>query len=440
MVGRRRGLGGVGRLKPERPFDALDQLAADAVVDLHADTPLHNLELAGDGSPGWAMRVWMRLIFLLGLLFPRVQHFTRHVTLDSLVLQGKGIQVFGIVTRGLPPFFEASLKAYVRGIARWAPDASADALCAWVAQAAWVHRQVEAHPDRLMFAPDGVAARAAILQGRVGVQMGIEGAFPFDPSATDVQTLRAFLSRPDNGLSLRFPRPSELELCEDGGLLRYARRLGVQYISLNHLASSCFAGSELWGNPERHVGITEAGLRLWQAMERSGLMLDLAHASQRAQREAVERILAGEFRLPLLVSHTLFALSGKRESWRTTAPEVLDAVAATGGMVGIIGARFLLPHGKGRDAAKMIHDIVDQMDLVRARVGVDHIGLGLDADGFVGLPFATLVEVASEVRAVMGKRGYSAGDVTKIFGGNYLHVLDRRDALDRSAEATSGKS
>ena len=406
-----------------RALDEWDLLALEATVDLHADTPLHNLTLEGNGHPGFAMRAWMGLMKALGVLFPRLRNFTRQVTLSSLAVDGRGLQVFCAVTRGLPPFYRSSHTLYTRGVARWRRGSVDTALNAWVAQAAWVYREVAAHPERLVLTPDFASAAAAMGAGKVAVQLGIEGAFPFDPTELDVGALRAFLP----ALGAEFPRPTEAELQAPGGLLRYARRLGVQYLSLNHLASSCFAGSDLRPNSKRGAGISESGRRLVKQAEEAGIMLDLAHASQRAQQDAVELVARGGYRLPLLVSHARVALAGEPLHWRMTRASVLEAVQMTGGIIGVMGARRFLPHGDSPDPRVVIRDIADQVDCVRARIGVDFVGLGLDADGFVGLPFATSAEVAAVLKIELRARGYSEAELLKIYGGNYLHVLRRAE-------------
>ena len=422
-----------GAAKPaapaERPHDKLDALfTRGGVVDLHADTALHNLPLAGNGKPSRMMRGFMGAMRGAGRVAPTYQNFTRHVTEDSLRAQHGGLQVFSAVTRGLPPAYRKSLELYARWFGKVPRVTTKSDVSLWLAQAAWVYGEVERHPDLLTLTPDLATAVDAIAQRKVGAQLAIEGAFPFEATARNTKAVQRFFADPRVPLPASFPRPTDAEL-EGTGLLRYARRIGVQYVSLNHLSSSCFAGSDMKPNKDRGAGLSEVGRQLIADSQGAGIMLDLAHASHAAQRDALAVVRAQKRPLPLLVSHAVFATTPKDASWRTSLPEVLDVVRETGGVVGIIGARVHLPHGSSRDPAAVVRDIVDQVDFVRARVGVDHIALGLDGDGFVGLSHATTQQVSAAVRAELGRRGYAKGDVAKIFGGNYLHVLERRDAL-----------
>ena len=423
--------GGVASAAPpaERPHDHLDALFTHGgVVDLHADTALHNLPLHGDGSPGRPMRAFMGTMRAAGWAAPKVRNFTRHVTEDSLRAQGGGVQVFSAVTRGLPPAYKKSAELYTRWFGKVPAATAKSDVALWLSQAAWVHGEVAKHPDLLALAPDLPSTVSAIQQRKVGAQLAIEGAFPFEPTPENAEAVRRFFADPNRALPATFPRPTAAEL-EGKGLLHYAQRIGVQYVSLNHLASSCFSGSDMWPNKARGAGLSDRGRRLIADAQDAGIMLDLAHASHQAQRDAIGVVRSQERPLPLLVSHAVFATKPADENWRTSLPEVLDVVRETGGVVGIIGARAHLPHGGSRDAEPVVADIVDQIDFVRARVGVDHVALGLDGDGFVGLSHATTQQVAESIRGELTRRGYSGGDVAKIFGGNYLHVLARRDAL-----------
>jgi len=415
----------------ERKPDRLDRLfERRGVVDLHADTALHGLELPGDGRPGRAMRAWMAILRATGKVLPKAQNFTRHVTAESLQKQGGGVQVFSAVTRGVAPAYKVSARLFARWFARFPRRATRSDVALWLEQAAWVYRQVEKSPDLLVLAPDFRSAVKAVKGGRVGAQLAVEGGFPFEPSRKNRRALRRFFADPRLDLPADFPRPTDDELTS-GNLLSYARRLGIQYIGLNHLASSCFSGSELRPNRRRGSGLSRLGRRFVADAWSAGIMIDLAHASRQAQRDVIELVRAAEEPLPLLVSHAVFSLDDPAGSWRTTLPEVLPAVRDTGGVVGIIGARVHLPHGGAREPGPVIADIADQIDYVRGQIGVDHIALGLDGDGFVGQAHATTGQVAEAVRAELIVRGYSSADIGKIFGGNYLHVLARRDRLLR---------
>jgi membrane dipeptidase len=69
---------------------------------------------------------------------------------------------------------------------------------------------------------------------------------------------------------------------------------------------------------------------------------------------------------------------------------------------------------------------------------VDHVGLGSDFDG---VPHAMVPEGVDDVAGFPAitlellRRGHSASDVTKIFGGNLLRVLSRAEGMASQSPA-----
>ena len=63
--------------------------------------------------------------------------------------------------------------------------------------------------------------------------------------------------------------------------------------------------------------------------------------------------------------------------------------------------------------------IVDHIDHVVKLVGLDHVGIGSDFDGIQ----STVADLPNLTKELL-RRGYSAGDVEKILGGNMLRVMD----------------
>lgn len=425
------GIGMVGA-KGGRALDALDMVAARAIIDLHADTPLHNLGLEGDGNPGFFMRVWMAFINFLAIFIPSLRNFFRHVTRETLDHEQRGLQVFSIATEGLPPFFRASHKAYTQLPANWPSHANDSPFNAFIFQAAWIYRESARHGDRIELGrgedgrPRGMTTTSevvgAIERNRIAVQIGIEGAFPLEVQADDLEAFRALRNNPNNQIPSDFPMPTDDEISTRAGRLAYMRRIGVMYIGLNHLNSSCFSGSDLFTAENQHMGLTEDGRALIRDFNQTGMILDLAHAGERAQIEAADLVAAGEYQLPVIVSHSVHQLPGTDYNWRMTHPRVLEAVRNTGGVVGIMFARTHLPN-------PTVQGIVDQIDAVVQRIGIDHIAFGSDADGFVGLPFQNLGDGYDQIITEMRRRGYSEEDIIKVRGGNYLHAMQRRDQI-----------
>ena len=90
---------------------------------------------------------------------------------------------------------------------------------------------------------------------------------------------------------------------------------------------------------------------------------------------------------------------------------MLNAIQKTGGTFGVFGATMYLGTKRPFFAAlwhwlvaffNPSHDGMEYIDAMIAqigfdyseRIGVDHVSLGMDGDGFVGLPFKNYAEMA----------------------------------------------
>jgi len=69
--------------------------------------------------------------------------------------------------------------------------------------------------------------------------------------------------------------------------------------------------------------------------------------------------------------------------------------------------------------------------------GVDHVGLGSDFDGVSGATPEGIDSAADLPKITQGllDRGYSAGDIHKILGGNTLHVFRDVERVSRQMQA-----
>ena len=73
--------------------------------------------------------------------------------------------------------------------------------------------------------------------------------------------------------------------------------------------------------------------------------------------------------------------------------------------------------------------LIDHIDYIVKLVGVDYVGLGSDFDGINVTP-QQLDDVTSYplVTKALVEKGYSAADIMKILGGNFLRVLKANEA------------
>ncbi|PSP55408.1 peptidase [Halobacteriales archaeon QS_1_67_19] len=168
--------------------------------------------------------------------------------------------------------------------------------------------------------------------------------------------------------------------------------------------------------PDTGPGLTDAGRELVRACNERGIVVDLAHLTAAGFRDA-----AAVSNDPLVVSHT--AAHERCPASRNLTDEQLDAVADSGGVVGItFAASSLRADGRG-DPDTPISTLVDHVEYVADRIGVEHVALGSDFDG------ATIPESVGDatglpdVVAALRSRGFDDAAVRKIARDNWLRVV-----------------
>jgi len=80
-----------------------------------------------------------------------------------------------------------------------------------------------------------------------------------------------------------------------------------------------------------------------------------------------------------------------------------------------------------------VKDAVDHIDHIVELIGVDHVGIGTDFDGGGGLEDCFDVSQMGNITLELVRRGYSAGDIRKIWGGNLTRVLEEVEAIKTDA-------
>ncbi len=160
--------------------------------------------------------------------------------------------------------------------------------------------------------------------------------------------------------------------------------------------------------------LTDFGADFVRALNRQRIFVDLAHIS----REGFDDVLkVHDASQPLLITHT--GVDAVYPHWRNATDDQLRAVAATGGVVGVMfQGQFL---GKGQVSAA---HVVDHLQHIIELVGEDHAALGSDFDGAI-IPPRDLKSVLDLPRLVelMIRRGFGDRAIKKILGQNFLRAL-----------------
>jgi membrane dipeptidase len=169
--------------------------------------------------------------------------------------------------------------------------------------------------------------------------------------------------------------------------------------------------------PDFGGGLTDAGRDLILACNQMGIMIDLSHINLAGFKD-----VAGISQAPLVATHS--CVHTICQSTRNLTDWQIDAIGESGGIIGIaFDVSMLRPDGDlNRDTALSV--IVDHIDYIVERIGIEHVAFGSDFDGAV-MPDA--LSDAGHVRdlvAVMRERGYDDRSLKLVAHQNWLRVLD----------------
>jgi microsomal dipeptidase-like Zn-dependent dipeptidase len=194
--------------------------------------------------------------------------------------------------------------------------------------------------------------------------------------------------------------PLEGDLANIGPLWDAGYRLiGLQHFFDNELGGSLHGLSG--------AGLTPFGRNAVAAMLERGMIIDVAHSSPQVVRE----VLAMTDR-PLVVSHT--GIHGHCPVTRNISDELMQAIAAEGGLIGIGFWEDVTCDDSPEGVAAAILAAIEV-------VGIDHVALGSDYDGTITTTFD-----ASEY-AVLTDRLMAAGldedQVRQVMGENTIRFF-----------------
>lgn len=239
--------------------------------------------------------------------------------------------------------------------------------------------QIERNADKVVQVRNRAEAEAAKASGKKGIFIGIENGYGIGRDIT---------------------------------LLEKYRDRGIIYMTLCHNGDNDICDSAK-GNDE-HGGLSGFGREVVREMNRLGIMVDVSHASDATFADVMK-----ESRFPFIASHSSCrALCGHRRNLTDTQ---IKALAQKGGVVQIcIYDDFLADDGKAD-----VRTVADHIDHVVEIAGVDYVGIGSDLDGGGGVPGCNAANELINITCELIRRGYCDGDLKKIWGGNFLRVMEQ---------------
>jgi len=245
---------------------------------------------------------------------------------------------------------------------------------------------------------------------------------------------------------------------------------GVRVFALTHLGHNEFADSsrpvyhgdtKSYEPTSEHGGLSELGRAAITRINQLGAVVDVSQLSKPATLQAIALS-----QTPVIASHSnVRALS---DVARNLSDEEIDQIGATGGVVHIaaftaylldisdaqliadiktvrreagIDERYSYPYElywEIEDPAEQatfltamrdllgpatVSRMVDHIDYLVQRIGIDHVGIGNDFNHGGGIQDFDNATQALNLTVGLLERGYKSSDIEKIWGGNFVRVL-----------------
>ena len=193
--------------------------------------------------------------------------------------------------------------------------------------------------------------------------------------------------------------------------------MGINYITLahsksNHISDSSYDSNKNWG------GLSPFGRKVVAEMNKQGVMIDISHVSDAAFYEVLKLT-----KTPVIASHSSLRhfVPGFE---RNVSDDMLRELAKNEGVIQIcFGSEFIAEKKKYPNLIVTVKDVADHIDRVKELVGIDHVGIGSDYDGWRNFPVG-LEDTSTYPNLIkeLLNRNYTKEEIEKIFGGNLLRV------------------
>lgn len=240
----------------------------------------------------------------------------------------------------------------------------------------------------------------------------------------------------------------------DLSLLDSCYKRGIRYVTLVHTKNNDICDSST--DTIEHGGLSPYGIRVVERMNDLGMMVDVSHASDDSFYDVIE-----QSRTPVIASHS--CSRAICDNPRNLSDDMLLKLRENGGVIQMcILSEYVrnteqdpqrdsarqavwMKHGnyyelddEGKDAfmedwyavdrdfpreLATVKEAVDHIDHIVELIGIDHVGIGTDFDGGGGLADCYDVSEMGNITLELVRRGYTAREIKKIWGGNLTRVL-----------------
>lgn len=283
------------------------------------------------------------------------------------------------------------------------------------------------NPDKMSLVKTPADLDQAVKEKKLGAMIGVEGGHMIE---NDLSKLEALYER------------------------------GARYMTLTWNNSTPWASSAADENsgkiPQEKKGLNEFGIEVIRKMNQLGMMVDLSHVGEQTFVDAMSVTTK-----PVIASHSSvhkiapvprnlkdyqIAAIGQNKgvicvnfysgfldsNFNSRNKELLqkhkaeiDSLKKTGMSMFAIEDHLFQTHKKDVEGLRPpLSLLIDHIDYIVKKIGVDHVGLGSDFDGITSAP-AGLDGVTDfpKITKALKKRGYSKTDIKKILGENLIRVF-----------------
>jgi membrane dipeptidase len=309
-----------------------------------------------------------------------------------------------------------------------------------------IHRLVtEYAPDEIELATTSEDVRRINAEGKKVAMIGIENGYPV---GLDIANVRKFYD------------------------------LGGRYMSLAHNGHSqlCDSNTGEGDGVWLHNGLSDLGIEVIAEMNKWGIMIDVSHPSKESMRQMITLSKA-----PIIASHS--AARALCDHSRNLDDEQLQWMKENGGVVQTVAFKSYLNSEKSEaravyevevskkiadsmgvkwlereeimalsDSIQLdyfeflgkirpirnkrlanmenlppavdVSDLVDHIDYLVEKMGIEHVGISSDFDGGGGVEGWNDASETFNVTLELVRRGYSEEEIAMLWSGNLLRVLD----------------
>lgn len=271
------------------------------------------------------------------------------------------------------------------------------------------NRRIADHPDTLVKATSVADIERAKDEGKMAVIYGFQNATMVEDDVANLDALY------DLG----------------------ARCIQLTYNSRNLLGDGCTERTQ--------AGLSDFGVAVVARMNELGMIVDLSHCGVGTVDDGIE--LSDP---PACFTHTMCEALYRNHP-RAKTDDQIRRMADRGGVIGVAALGYFVGPDPGPGGETGLDDYLDHIDHAVDVAGIDHVGLSTDFQLRGIEPWATRetwyeprlrsfkptynvrwppwipeLDVPERFRNVtrgLGERGYAAGDIQKILGGNWLRYF-----------------